>query len=81
MPEQLSAEATVDARGKVCPVPILELAKALRPMAAGATVCVLATDRAFELDVRAFCESTNSALVALEVEGGCYRAYVRKAAR
>ena len=72
-------DRTVDARGLLCPLPILELAKALRAAPEGATVLVLATDPAMAADVRAFCETTGFSLVALESEGTVYRAYVRKA--
>lgn len=68
----------VDARGKPCPLPIIELARALRGLPAGACVEVLATDPAFPADVRAFCETTGNALRALEQQGSGYRAEVAR---
>lgn len=70
---------TVDAKGLCCPLPIIELAKAVRQLPAGARVLLLATDPAVPADVRAWCDATGHQLVSIEsVEGGC-RALVEKA--
>lgn len=70
---------TVDAKGLCCPVPIIELAKAVRQLPAGARVLLLATDPATPADVRAWCDATGHRLVSIETgEGGC-RALVEKA--
>ncbi|MHB8875770.1 MAG: sulfurtransferase TusA family protein [Myxococcaceae bacterium] len=72
---------TVDARGRHCPVPIVELAKALRGAAPGALVLLLATDPGVEPDLLAFCQATGHTLERFEAEGGCYQAWLRKAGR
>ena len=74
-------ERTVDARGLLCPLPILALAKALRALPVGSTVALLSTDPAVEPDVRAFCEATGFSLVGVESEGTVQRSYVRKVGR
>lgn len=74
----LVSPVLVDAREKVCPLPILELAKALRPLASGAEVVLLATDPAVEPDVLAFCSSTGHRLVSFSADGRILRAHVRK---
>ncbi len=76
----MDRELTVDASGAACPVPIIELAKAIRRVAAGETVVLIATDPAARRDVIAWCESTRHALLSLTFEGGIVRARVRKAA-
>lgn len=73
------SEIIVDARETACPVPILELAKALRAAPAGATILLWATDPAVGPDLEAFCTATGHALVSLSVEGRIHRAHVRKA--
>lgn len=44
----------VDARGLLCPQPIIRLAKAVAGMAAGTEVTVLWTDRAARADIAAW---------------------------
>lgn len=46
---------TVDARGTLCPVPVIELAKAIRDVADGEVVTVLADDPAAATDIPAWC--------------------------
>ncbi len=50
----------VDARGKACPLPIVELARALRGAPA---VELWADDPAAEADVHAFCQATGHRLL------------------
>ncbi|MER0246022.1 sulfurtransferase TusA family protein, partial [Streptomyces sp. HSW2009] len=45
----------VDALGKRCPLPIIELAKVIDDVPVGAVVAVLADDEAARLDVPAWC--------------------------
>ncbi|MEU0672690.1 aminotransferase class V-fold PLP-dependent enzyme [Streptomyces sp. NPDC006172] len=49
-------ELVVDALGKRCPVPVIELAKAFGNVPVGATVRVLSDDEAARLDIPAWCE-------------------------
>lgn len=64
----------VDARGKACPAPIIELAKALR---GSAEVELWADDPAARGDLEAFCEATGHVLVTHAVESACLRAVIR----
>ncbi|MFF3728988.1 cysteine desulfurase/sulfurtransferase TusA family protein [Streptomyces sp. NPDC002476] len=45
----------VDARGKRCPVPVIELAKVIGEVPRGGTVTVLSDDEAARLDIPAWC--------------------------
>lgn len=49
-------ELVVDALGKRCPVPVIELAKAFGGVPVGGTVRVLSDDEAARLDIPAWCE-------------------------
>ena len=80
MASPLAPARIVDARGTACPVPILELARAMRTLAAGEGVVLLATDPTVEPDVHAFCGATGHVLLSLEVANGEYRAHLRKSA-
>ena len=70
----------VDARGRSCPLPIVLVARALREIPVGEHVVVQADDRAFAPDVRAFCQKTGHALMALDSRFGYWEAVVRKSA-
>lgn len=75
----MEPQTRVDATGTRCPLPILELAKAVRRLGPGAVVELWATDPAVEPDVAAWCEATGHALLGLERRGAVYVARVRKA--
>lgn len=47
---------TVDARGLACPLPLLRLKVALRPLVAGDQVEIYATDPHSQVDILRFCE-------------------------
>ncbi|HET7529956.1 MAG TPA: sulfurtransferase TusA family protein [Mycobacteriales bacterium] len=49
------ADVTVDARGRRCPLPVIDLAKAVDSAPAGAVVAVLSDDPAAATDVPAWC--------------------------
>lgn len=68
----------VDARGQRCPMPIVELARALRALPAGGVVLLLATDPALEADLRAFCGATGHQLLSLHRAAPLFRAFVRR---
>jgi cysteine desulfurase len=48
----------IDALGKLCPLPVIELGKRIREVAPGAVVRVLADDPAARLDIPAWCRMT-----------------------
>ncbi len=45
----------VDARGLACPMPVIELARAIEEVPVGSQVRLLATDPAAEVDVPVWC--------------------------
>ena len=74
-------ETTLDARGRRCPQPIVDLARAVAGAAVGDEVLVLSDDLAFPLDLRAWCAGTGHELLDLRSEGRVHRARIRKRAR
>jgi tRNA 2-thiouridine synthesizing protein A len=68
----------VDARGLLCPLPILRLARAFRQLPSGAVARLLATDPAAVPDVEAFCREKGHTLLATDRDGGVLRFRVRK---
>jgi tRNA 2-thiouridine synthesizing protein A len=60
-------EITVDARGRLCPWPLLLTKTALASAPTGAVLCVLADDPLAELDLRALCLRAGHRLLALQI--------------
>jgi len=68
----------VDARGLLCPLPILRIARAFRRAPPGTVALLLATDPAAVEDVNAFCREGGHHLLSSEREGTLLRFRVRK---
>jgi tRNA 2-thiouridine synthesizing protein A len=68
----------VDARGLICPLPVLRARKVLQSVAKGAAIEVLATDPAALKDFPAFCVESGHALEAQSEDRGTYRFVIRR---
>ena len=53
----------IDARGLLCPLPVLRLRKSLLVLPPGACVTLIATDRAAMIDVPHFCAESGHILI------------------
>jgi len=71
-------ETLLDVQGMGCPLPVLRANRALRGMAAGDKLRVLATDRAAIADFRAFCRETGHALLSFSEEAGVLSFTIRR---
>ena len=69
---------TVDARGLSCPMPIVKTAQAVRPLASGALLEVLATDPGSTRDFVAWSRATGHELVEQTTEGNVHRFVIRR---
>ena len=65
-------DATLDATGLLCPLPVLKARKALKPLPAGAVLTVRATDPGAVKDFEAFCRTTGNELVSSSEENGVF---------
>ncbi|MFF3403075.1 cysteine desulfurase/sulfurtransferase TusA family protein [Streptomyces sp. NPDC002659] len=61
-----TASLVVDALGKRCPIPVIELAKVIGDVPVGGTVTVLSDDEAARLDIPAWCEMRGQEYVGEE---------------
>jgi tRNA 2-thiouridine synthesizing protein A len=71
-----ASDATLDATGLLCPLPVLKARRALKPLAPGAVLEVLATDPGAVKDFAHFCTTTGCELLeSSEQPGGvlCFR--------
>ncbi|KEO51913.1 sulfurtransferase TusA family protein [Thioclava pacifica] len=75
----MQADIDIDARGLLCPLPVLRLRKALETAVSGTVVRLEATDGASWVDVPHFCAQTGHQLLEAEDWEGLKVYYVRKA--
>jgi tRNA 2-thiouridine synthesizing protein A len=69
---------TLDVKGQSCPLPIVRAAQAIKDLAAGQTLEVLATDPGAVPDFRAWSISTGNELVEQTQDDGVFRFVLRK---
>jgi tRNA 2-thiouridine synthesizing protein A len=70
---------TLDARGLICPLPVLKAKKALKSVPTGDILEVQATDPGAVKDFQAFCETTGNELVGWGEQDGVFTFAIRKA--
>lgn len=69
---------TVDARNLSCPLPIVKTALAIKELASGQLIEVLATDPGSTKDFASWTKATGHELVDSSVDGKVFRYVVRK---
>jgi len=70
----------LDAKGLKCPLPVLRARKAMKEVAPGGLLQVLATDPGAVMDFAHFCKTTGHDLVESKQEGDVFSFLIRKAA-
>lgn len=76
----LEEPVVVDARGLLCPLPVIRTAQRIREIPPGSILVLLADDAGILQDLPAWCRSNGQELVRIEREGTTYRAEVRRRA-
>ena len=77
----IRTDSTLDARGLLCPLPVLKARRALKTVPAGGILEVLATDPGATKDFEHFCRTTGCTLLeAGEQPGGVLRFLLQKPA-
>jgi TusA-related sulfurtransferase len=74
----LELRQSVDARGLACPMPIIKTAQAVRALASGELVEVLATDPGSKADFAAWSRTTGNELIETSEQDGVYRFVLRR---
>jgi tRNA 2-thiouridine synthesizing protein A len=69
---------TLDLKGLSCPLPIVKTAKAMKELASGDLVEVLATDPGSVQDFKAWSTATRNEIVESDQADGVYRYVIRK---
>ena len=70
---------TLDTKGLNCPLPVLKTKKAMKNLAAGERITVLATDPSSVKDFETFCQATGDRLVDSSEENGVFTYIIEKA--
>lgn len=74
------ADQVLDVKGLNCPLPILRAKKALKDMAMGSTLQVLATDPGAVKDFEAFCRTTGNELLESSNDNKVFSFVIKKTA-
>jgi TusA-related sulfurtransferase len=74
-------DRTIDTSGRLCPFPIVETAKAVRGLAEGAVLLVIATDPGIAVDMPMWCKATRNEHLATYRDGAAWKSFVRKRSR
>ena len=76
--EAVEIREHLDARGLSCPMPIVKTAQAIKALASGEFIEVLATDPGSVKDFAAWSRSTGNELVEQSFDGAVHRFVIRR---
>lgn len=68
----------LDCTGLQCPLPVIKTAQAVKAMAPGEVLELLATDPGVEPDMRAWSGRTGNELVSINEQGGVWHVLIRR---
>jgi tRNA 2-thiouridine synthesizing protein A len=76
----MKEDRTLDARGLLCPMPIVKVGMEMKTLADGQVLKVLTTDRGAIVDFPAWAEDSGNQLLDWRDEGGLLVFFLRKGA-
>ena len=76
----MQKDATLDAKGLMCPMPIVKLAKKIKEIQVGQVLEVIADDPGAKEDIPAWSQRTNNELLETKQEGSVFYFYIRRKA-
>ncbi|MBI5937368.1 MAG: sulfurtransferase TusA family protein [Betaproteobacteria bacterium] len=76
-----TTQDTLDVRGKVCPLPVVDIYRHLKRLNPGGTVCVLTSDSGSPRNFRAYCRQAGHEFVDARPQGQDIAIYIRKGKR
>ncbi len=65
----MAADKVIDVTGKVCPFPLITLAKEVRNMRRGQTLCIIGNDPIFEETMIDFCREGSHEVLEISRDG------------
>ena len=74
----MDKNASLDALGLYCPLPIVKTSKAIKEIQIGQVLEVIADDEVIKEDMPLWCKTTGHEFLALEEDEGEIRLYIRR---
>ncbi len=71
-------DATADAKGQKCPMPVLLASRQMKGLSAGQVLLVEATDGGSQSDIPSWAKDTGNELLDSSTEGDVFRYLIRK---
>ncbi|MBI2962637.1 MAG: sulfurtransferase TusA family protein [Deltaproteobacteria bacterium] len=75
----MKVDKVLDAKGLLCPMPVIKARKAIKEIALGQVLEVQATDKGAMKDFEAWSRQTGNELLDSSEAGGVYTFHIRKA--
>ena len=79
MSQQLHVDKQLDAKGMLCPMPVISVKRAIKHLERGQVIAVSATDKGACRDIPAWAEQTGHKLLQWSDDNGVYTFYIEKA--
>jgi tRNA 2-thiouridine synthesizing protein A len=76
--EFMQKDETLDAKGLMCPMPIVKLSKRMKEIPVGTVLELISDDIGSKEDIPAWCKRTGNDLMGTSDEGGAYYYYIKK---
>ena len=77
--EGIHVDRELDAKGLLCPMPVISVKRAIKDMERGQVIAITATDPGACRDIPAWAEQTGHKLLATDEGKGTYIFYIEKA--
>ena len=79
MSEAIHVDQHLDAKGQMCPMPVITVKRAIKNLERGQVIAVAATDKGACRDIPAWAEQTGHKLLDWTEQNGVYTFYIEKA--
>lgn len=73
-----TTQNVLDIRGKICPLPVLDIYHHLKRLNPGDTFCVLTSDPGSQRNFRAFCRQSGHEFLDIREQEGSFEIFIRK---
>ena len=77
--KRVHVDGTLDCTGLFCPMPIIKTQQAIKKLAPGQVLEMIATDPGSIPDTQAWARQTGNELLEYRTDGDCFRFLIRKA--
>lgn len=74
----MEKDHTFDARGMLCPIPVLKTAQKIKQVDMGEVLEVLSDDEGAREDFPAWCDQTGNEFLGMKEEGDTLKFYIRR---